>query len=236
MLARGSALIQQPSPRSSNDEVVGDGLDRDDIGNDMCEGDSKYEFIVGLNRRQEPSGDVVAQQEAFVTQGPEVDNSSIMNLQQPLAPLALEIPQDTSLLFDPSWRGNTGEQVQTYQELPTPHSDCLSWFDSFEGSTSTSVAGSHLSRWTDTPYDEQYYYPNSEPFDVGFLDMPGSSDDSKSNEHMEGSGSNTPWKHEKKGSVTLTLSQVDSDVAQEIMGSVLKHSSGLKIRCIVNDG
>jgi hypothetical protein len=45
----------------------------------------------------------------------------------------------------------------------------------------------------------------------------------------------SPGTSRKKGSVTLTLSQVNPDVAHEIMGSVLKHSSELKIRCIIED-
>ena len=78
-------------------------------------------------------------------------------------------------------------------------------------------------------------FQSSEPFETGLFDVPGSNDDSRCNVHVESNGGNTSWEKERKGSVTLTLSQVDADVAQEIMGSVLKHSAGLKIRCIVNE-
>ncbi len=82
---------------------------------------------------------------------------------------------------------------------------------------------------------DEYCFHNSEPFDIGFLDMPGSSDDSSGKRHIESNGRNTTCENEKTGNVTLTLSQVDPDVAQEITGSVLKHSAVLKIRCMVND-
>ena len=82
---------------------------------------------------------------------------------------------------------------------------------------------------------DEHCFHNSEPFDIGFLDMPGSRDDTRSKGHIESNGGNTTWETEKKGSVTLTMRQVDPDVAQEIMGSVLKHSVGLKIQCIVID-
>ena len=81
----------------------------------------------------------------------------------------------------------------------------------------------------------EHCFHNSEPFDIGLFDMPGSSDDSRGKVYIESNGGNTTWENEKKGNVTLTLSQVGADVAQEIMGSVLKHSAGLKIRCVIND-
>lgn len=232
MLARGSVSAQQPSPSSNDDDVVGDGLDRDDDDdNDACDGssDSEYTGSAGLHQPEERSGTAVTQTKAIVAPEPRVDTPISTHFQQPLAPL--EIPQGTGSLFDLNWRGVTG-QVQTYQELPTSRSDCLSWFDPLEGSTST-VAGSQPSWWTKNPMDEHCFH-NSEPFDIGFLDTPGSNDDSQGKGHIESNGGYTTSEKEKQGSVTLTLSQVDSDVAQEIMGSVLKHGAGLKIRCIVN--
>ncbi|MCJ1269494.1 hypothetical protein MMC22_009386 [Lobaria immixta] len=235
MLARRSVSAQQPSLSSIDDDVVGDGSDRDDDDDDdddTCERSSECEYTgsVGLHHPQEPSGTAVTQQETTVAPEPGIDSSSIMHFQQPHAPL--ETPQGTGSFFDPSWTGATG-QVQTYPELPTPGSDCLSWLSPFEVSTST-VTGSQPSWWTKSPMDEHSFH-NSEPFDIGFLDMPRSSDGSRGKGQIESNGENTTWENEKKGSVTLTLSQVDPDVAQEIMGSLLKHSAGLKIRCIVND-
>lgn len=233
MLARASVSAQQSSPSSNNDDVVGDGPDGDDDDDDdACDGSSECEYTgsARLHQPQEPSGTAVTQQETIVAPEPGIDSLSITHIQQPHAPL--KIPQGTGSFFDPNWTGATG-QVQTYQELPTPGSDCLSWTDPFEVSNST-VAGSQPSWWTKSPMDEHCFH-NSKPFDIGFLDMPGSSDDSRDKGHIESNSGNTTWENEKKGSVTLTLSQVDPGVAQEIMGSVLKHSAGLKIRCIVND-
>lgn len=233
MLTRGSVSAQQPSPSSNDDDVVVDGPDGDDDDDDdACDGSSEGEYTgsAGLHQPQEPFGTAVTQQETIIAPEPGIDSPSITHFQQSDAPL--EIPQGTCSFFDPNWTGATG-QVQTYQELPKPGSDHLSWFDPFEVSTST-VAGSKPSWWAKSPMDEHCFH-NAEPFDIGFLDMPGSSDDLRGKGRLESNGRNTTWENEKKGSATLTLSQVDPDVAQEIMGSVLKHSAGLKIRCIVND-
>ena len=100
------------------------------------------------------------------------------------------------------------DKYRLTQKLPTPGSDCLSWLSPFEESTST-VAGSHP-WWIKSPMDEHFFH-NPEPFDLGFLDVPRSSDDS------------------------LILNQVDPNVAHEILGGLFKHSAALKIRCIVND-
>ena len=231
MLARGSVPAQQPSPTSNDDDVVGDGPDGDDDDDDdACDGSSECEYTgsAGQHQPQEPSGTAVTQQETITTPEPGIDSPSITHFQQPHAPLA--IPQGTGAFFGPHWTGATG-QVQSYQELPTPGGESLSRFDSFEVSTST-VAGSQPSWWTKSPMDGHFFH-NSEPLDIGFLDMAGSSDDSRGKGHIE--SGNTTRENEEKGRVTLTLSQVNPDVAQEIMGSVLKHSAGLKIRCIVND-
>lgn len=233
MLARGSVSAQQPSPSSNDDDVIGDGPDRDDDDDDdACDGSSECEYTgsAGLHQPQEPSGTAITQQETIVAPESGIDSPSMTHLRQPHAPL--EIPQNTGSFFDTDRTGATG-QIQTYPELPTPVSDYRSWFNPFEVSTST-VAGSQTSWLTKSPVDE-HCFPNSECFDIGLLDMPGSSDDSRGKGHIESNGGNTTWEYEKKGSVTLTLTQVEPDVAQEIMGSVLKHSAGLKIRCIVND-
>ena len=209
--------------------MVGDGPDGDDDDdNDACDGSSECEYTgsADFHQPQEPSGAAITQQRTTVAPTPGINSSSITHFQPPHA--LLEIPGS---YFDPNWTGATGQVP--YQELPTPGSDCLSWFDALEVST-PSVAGSQPSWWTKSPLDEQYF-PSSEAFDIGLLDMPGSSDDSRGKGRIEREGGNTTRGNQKKGSVTLTLNQVDPDVAQEITGSVLKYGAGLKIRCIVND-
>ena len=235
MLARGSVPVQLPSPSSNDDDVVGGGLDGDDDddnNNDAFDGSSEcgHTDSVGLLQPQEPSETAVTRQETIFTPEPGIDSPIITHFQQSLAPL--EIPQDTGSFFDPDWTGATG-QIQTYPELLTPSSDHLSWLDPLEVSSST-MANSQPSWWTKGPMDEHCFH-NSEPFDIRILDKPRSSDDSRGEGHTKSNGGSTTRENRRKGSVTLTLSQVDPDVAQEITGSVLKHSAGLKIRCIVND-
>ena len=235
MLAGDRVSVQQPSPSSNDDDVVGDRPDEhdDDDDNDACDGSSEYECTgsAEMDQSQEPSGAAVTQQETINVPDCGLDSSSITHFQQPHTPLG--VPQGTGSYFDPNWTDATG-QIQTYQELPTPGSDSLSCFGSFEAASTSTAAGSQPSWWTESPMHEHCFH-NSEPFDIGLFDTPRSSDDSRGKVHVESNGGNTPLENERKASVTLTLSQVDADVAQEIMESVLKHSAGLKIRCIVND-
>lgn len=230
MLARGSISAQKPSPSSNHDDVVGDGPDGgDDNDNDAWDQSSEcgYAGSIGLHQPQEPSGNAITQQKRIVASEPGSDSSSVTHFQQSYTPI--ETAQDTGSFFDLNWKGAAG-QVDNHQELLTPDSNCLSWFDPFKVSAST-VADSW---WTKSPIDEDCFH-NSDPFGIGFPDMPGSSDHSRANGHTESKGKNIARGNEKKGNVTVNLSQVDPDVAQEIMGSVLKHSAILKIRCIVND-
>lgn len=228
MLARRSISTQQPISTSNHDDTVGDGPDRGD-DNDASDGSSEcgYTGSVGLQQSQESFGVTMSQQETIVASEPGIESPSMTHFQQSHTPL--EISQGTGSLFDPDWTGAMG-QLQNSQELPTPDSDCFSQFDPVEISSSV-VADSW---WTKSLLDEDYIR-NSDPFNIGLLDMPESSDGSRDQGHIESKGRYTNWGKEKKGNVTLNLSQVDSDVAQEIMGSVLKHSAILKIRCIVND-
>ena len=235
MLARGSVVAQQPSPSSNDDDLMGGGPDGDDDDDDddgASDGNSESEYTgsAGLRQPHGPSGTSVTQQEPSVVSEPGTDSLSITRFQQ--ARGLMEMPQDSGSIIDPSWTGFAG-QAQTYRELTTPGSNALSWFDPLEVSTST-TAGSQPSWWTKSPVDEHRFH-NSEPFDIGLFGMPGSNDDLKGRGHVESSGRSNTWDNDRKGSVTLTLSQVDPDVAQEIMGSLLKHSAALKIRCIVND-
>ena len=213
--------------------MASEGPGRDDEDdNGTCEGSSESEYTGSAETQGpwEPTGFALTRQQASVAPELEINTPSITHFQQPLTPL--DIPQSTGSLCEMDWTGAAG-QGQTYQELPAPLSDCLSWFDPLDVST-PNIAGSQPSCWTKGPMDEHYFH-NVEPFDTRCLDLPGSSDSPKGKVHSDSNDGNTTRKNEKKGSITLTLSQVDSDVAQEIMGSVLKYSASLKIRCIVND-
>ena len=183
-----------------------------------------------MHQPQEPSGISVTQQETNVASKPTIRAPSITHFQKPRLPLV--IPQSTGAFFDWS-RTNTTGHVETYQELPTPASDCPSWFYPSDISTSA-IANSQPLQHTSSSVEE-HCFRDPEPFDIGFFDTPGSSDEPRDNGHVESNGGNTTMEYQKRGSVILTLCQVDPDIAQEIMSSVLKQSVGLKIRCIVND-
>lgn len=206
-------------------------IDNDDDDDETCDGGSGYESS-SLTRQHQPQdsfGTAVTQQETIIAPGSAIDSPSIMHPQHSRGPV--EIPQDTALFLDPNWTGATG-QVQAPEELPTPSSDNLSWLDPFEVSGSN-MAGSQPYWWTKSSIDERCFQ-SSAPFDTSFLYMPESSDVAKSKGDIERIGVNAAEGNEEKGSVTVTLNKVDPNVAQEIMGSMLKHSGCLKIRCIVN--
>lgn len=210
--------------------MLGDEPDKgSDNDNDMSDGISEFGYTgsVGLQESQEPSGATVTRQETNVASEGGGDSPGITHFQQSNTPLG--IPEGTGSLFDLSWTG-AAEQVQNSQALLTPDSDCFSRFDPLEVSTPT-VADSW---WTNSPIDDDCFR-NPTPLDIALLNVPESSDGSRGQGHIESMGRNDSWGKEKKGNVTLNLSQVDPDVAQEIMGSVLKHSAILKIRCTVND-
>lgn len=231
MLARGPVTAQQPNLSSTNDDdTIGDTADGDDDDDDDDACDESSNFVYASSARmhqpQEPPGISVTPRETNtrVALKPTIRSPSITHFQQPHIPL--EIPQSTGAFFDWS-RTNTPGHVQTYPELPTPASDCPSRF--YPSEVSTSAIANSQPLWHTRSSMEEHCFRDPEPFDIGFFDMPGSSDEPKNNRHIENNGGNTPMESSKKGSVTLTLCQVDPDVAQQIMGSVLKHSEGLKI-------
>lgn len=213
--------------------------EEDDDDEDACDDSSEYDYTGSSELHQAPelSRTAISQQEISISSELKIDGMDIAHFQQPHA--SLETHKGATSMFEPHWTGTTG-QIQTYGELPTPGSDSLSWFNPLE--VTTSQAAASQTPWlARSPMDEQYFQ-NSGPLDIGYFDIPGSKDDSRSKECVENSVSPNAYIHgentrenKKKGSVILTLSQVDPHIAHEIMGSVLKHSAGLKIQCVVND-
>lgn len=151
----------------------------------------------------------------------------------------LMTPDSAGTMFDQNWVGST-ENMQNHQELPVPDNDWLSWYSPFEGSSST-ASGSQFPWWENGPVD-QHCFPSSVSSDAGIFEVAGRVGDINGMGGLESNihasigmhSGDTVLENEQKGSATLTLDQVDPNVAHEIMGSMLKHSAGLKIRCVVN--
>ncbi|KAK0382419.1 hypothetical protein CLIM01_00232 [Colletotrichum limetticola] len=149
-----------------------------------------------------------------------------------LAVPALELPGTTFNMFDPSC---------------TPDSDWMSWLNSLENDTSVSLK-SRPSWWDEGLTDQSYFDDSSYgSFDVNTAGISDTIHISRARKRVKGEtspraslGPMTPAENPSKdngqmGLVTLSLDQVDPIIANEIIGSVMKHSAGLKINCTVNN-
>ncbi|KAL9095876.1 MAG: hypothetical protein Q9165_001873 [Trypethelium subeluteriae] len=242
-LSRRPTPAQQPSPPSDDEDMVnggpqgGHGEEEDDEDASDDGSECRYTVLSELHQAQNPSSTAMAEQEMSISSELKVDPISIAHFQQPHA--HLEAHLTTNSIFEPHWSG-TARQDQTYEELSTPYSGSPTWFNALEA-TASNAAASQISWFAKSATDEQMFQAH-DILDDGYLDIPGSKERPSSKEHVESSASTCAYAHgetarevKQKGSVTLTLNQVDPYIAHEIIGSVLKHSAGLKIQCIVND-
>ncbi|KXH44028.1 hypothetical protein CSIM01_12181 [Colletotrichum simmondsii] len=153
-----------------------------------------------------------------------------------LAVPALELPGTTFNMFDQSCIG-TSDHSSGNSAIQTPDSDWMSWLNSLETDTSVSLE-SRPSWWDEGPTDQSYFHDSS----YGSLDvnMAGISDtchSSRARKRVKGETSpraslgpvaraETPSKDNgQMGLVTLSLDQVDPIIANEIIGSVMKHNT-----------
>ncbi|KAI9667685.1 MAG: hypothetical protein M1821_000502 [Bathelium mastoideum] len=232
-LSRGSVATQQPSPNGddmSNDEPQRD--EREALDDDDDAHDNTIEFDLAA------SSDAMAPHDISISSNFKMDDAmGIAQFQQPHSVSVTQI--GTGSRFEPRLT-DTARQVQVFGELPTPVSETLSWFDPLETTTPHGVASQ--TSWLGKSTMDQPLFQTPGFSDIGCFDVPGSRGESRSVECLEKSSNTSAYihsenagEHRKKGSVTLTLSRVDPYIAQEIMGSVLKHSAGLKIQCVVDD-
>ncbi|KAI9677124.1 MAG: hypothetical protein M1822_008233 [Bathelium mastoideum] len=232
-LSRGSVAAQQPSPNV--DDMSNDGPQRDERG-EVDDDDDAHDNTIEFDLTG--SSDAMALQDISISSDYKIDDA--MGTAQFQEPPSISVTQiSTSSMFEPQLT-DTARQVQIYGELPTPASETLSWFDPLETTTPHGVASQ--TSWSGKSTMDEPLFQNSGFCDIGCFDVPGNRGESRSVGCVENSSNTSAYihnenagEHRKKGSVTLTLSQVDPYIAQEIMGSVLKHSAGLKIQCVVND-
>ncbi|KAG7084149.1 hypothetical protein JMJ78_0009588 [Colletotrichum scovillei] len=163
-----------------------------------------------------------------------------------LAVPALELPSTTFNMFDPSCIG-TSDHSSGNSAIQTPDSDWMSWLNSLETDTSVSLE-SRPPWWDEGPIDQSYFHDSSYgSFDVNTAGISDTIHISRARKRVKGETSpraslgpvtraeNTSKDNGQMGLVTLSLDQVDPIIANEIIGSVMKHSAGLKINCTVNN-
>ncbi|KAJ9302073.1 hypothetical protein DTO271G3_939 [Paecilomyces variotii] len=212
---------QLQTPGSNEDEMV---LCRDENADDNTSDDrSECEYTDGRDIPVDPDLGV--------------GSSSVAGFQHTHGSLTTAYSAGTT--FGQNWAGTTN-YMQHHQEPPVPDNDWLSWCSPFEGSSPTT--SSSQIPWLENGPAAQHCFPSSILSDTGVFEVSGNSGLINS---MGGLGSNMDTstrmhdgdmflENGQKGNITLTLDQVDPNVAHEIMGSVLKQSTGLKIRCVVN--
>ncbi|KAK1635918.1 hypothetical protein BDP81DRAFT_43638 [Colletotrichum phormii] len=160
---------------------------------------------------------------------------------------ALELPGSTFNMFDPSCIGNSDLSSINSASL-TPDTDWTSWLNSLEADTS--VSPDSRPSWWDEGSTEQHYFHDSgygSSIDVKMAGIPDSNHSPRARKRVKGEASpsaslrpgaraENPLKDNvQMGLITLSLDQVDPIIANEIIGSVLKHGAGLKINCTVNN-
>jgi hypothetical protein len=148
------------------------------------------------------------------------------------------IPNSAAAILDQSWFGSATE-MQNQQRLSVPYDDWLSWSNPFEGSPLT-TSGSQLPWWENSPADQHCFPSSVSPLvevcvggkveNISSTGGPGVNVDAS----IEMQAGDAVLRNEQKGSVTLTLNGVDPNVAHEIMGSILKHSAGLRVQYVFN--
>ncbi|KAJ5598870.1 hypothetical protein N7537_008954 [Penicillium hordei] len=149
------------------------------------------------------------------------------------------IPNSANTILDQSWFG-CATNMQNQQGLSVPHNDCLSWSDPFQVSSLTS-SGSQFPWWENGTADH-HGFPSSVSSHAAVCEVGGKAEDISSmggpgayvDASIEMQGGDAVLENERKGSVILTLNEVDPTVAHEIIGSILKHSAGLRVRYVFN--
>lgn len=141
--------------------------------------------------------------------------------------------------LDQWWVGSTSD-IHNDQGGIISGTDWVPWSSNFEQSPSIVSASEGL--WGEEGFPDQSCFFDPQPSGVDLYEFSGRCGGTGDMEYAGGDvdgsipiqQSESSLGKERKGSVTLTLDQVDPTVAHEIMGSMLKHSAGLKVRYIFN--
>ncbi|KAK1657133.1 hypothetical protein BDP55DRAFT_686730 [Colletotrichum godetiae] len=235
------------SPGGNDEEESCDG-DGDDVSDEGFEseltdsrGKQKHQLLINM--------DLLSEEPVEATELGAA--STIMSdYQQPhtfLEVPALELPGSAFNMFDPSCIGNSDHSSANSASL-TPDTDWTSWLNSLEADTS--VSPDSRPSWWDEGSTEQHYFHDSgygSSIDVNMASISHSNHGPRARKHVKGEASprasvrpvartEDPLRDNgQMGLITLSLDQVDPIIANEIIGSVLKHSAGLRINCTVNN-
>ncbi|ETS86537.1 hypothetical protein PFICI_00365 [Pestalotiopsis fici W106-1] len=217
--------IQPPSPNRDLDPTIGKLADADageesenDDGSTHNE-HSEHNAVDSLvpQNHQVIQGSVV---EHYAITAPEsMDCNSIERLRYAVP--SSDAGQGIQEPLGFGWTGSQ-EHLQSNSDLLTPESACISWLDPFQASVASNFASPQYQWWSGTPTDE-LGFQNTESLDLGYFSLP------------EGDGNPS-----SRESVQDSLDLVDDsphdnpDVARRIIGSVLEHGEGHKIRYSFN--
>ncbi|KAK2037947.1 hypothetical protein LZ31DRAFT_155467 [Colletotrichum somersetense] len=252
----------QSLPDAIDEEMAKNGPDGDDEGEENCNGDGDNSFDEGSESELTDSSgkqkhqflmdmDLLAEEPVKAAELGAA-HTIVANYQHShtsrVAP-ALDLQGNiisTLEMFDPS-PIDTPDHSSANSVSPTPDSDWISWPNSLDADTSV-WPDSGPSWWDEGPAGQNclhdFGYGGSDFNMAGISDgnhSPGARNRVKAPTSPRASP--RPGTRAEKprrdsgpmGLVTLSLDQVDPIIANEIIGSVLKHSAGLKINCIINN-
>ncbi|KAL0779162.1 hypothetical protein CaCOL14_003646 [Colletotrichum acutatum] len=256
--ANGSNSSLQSLPETNDDEIAnnnpngndeeescdGDGDDVSDEGSESeltdSSGNQKHQLLIDISLLSEEPVEATELGAASAIM-PNYRHSDTF-----LAVPALELPGSTFNIFDPTCM-RTSDHSSVNSAIRTPDSDWMSWLNSLETDTSVSP-DTRPSWWDEGPTDQNYFHDSS--YGSSDVNMAGISDSihsPRARKRVKGEASpraslgpvaraEYPSRDNgQMGLVTLSLDQVDPIIANEIIGSVMKHSAGLKINCTVNN-
>lgn len=216
-------MSRNPSPTIAEYDTVGEDLERNEHENsdvELYDGSSESDETGSgsIYHPQTPSEMIIGQPQ---TSASSASCLASPRFQQPLTPMTMN--DAGNACPDLSWSGSTAH-LQPYSELSTPNSDAILSLDPLQPKPSS---------WLHTTFIDEDMFDKENILDFEMFDMPGLCNDS--NDAVQGEIDDSAIQNKDGGNVTVTLTQVDPDIAMEIMGSVLKYSKRLKIQCIVND-
>jgi hypothetical protein len=226
--------VLEAGPSAKNESPITQQLDGDPEDDDEVFVDENEDFCMDLDHQSStPSSAESIDFEAT----PELDPG-----RSPHLPLMLpQIAKDPSLGSEWDWENLTSQSLlQQQQQTWQTNLGTQSWFQPLGDAAPLSTPQhSHVDFLTPDALSDQRF-----DFNVLDHDIFGSlyKSQAQSTDATAPSIEFSPVPHEsassldsgdRKGSVTVILNQVDAEVAQEIIGGVLRHNSNLTIRLLV---
>ncbi|KAK9414371.1 putative Carrier domain-containing protein [Seiridium unicorne] len=244
---RNRSLLLERRSRNKTVKQLNPSHDVDHTVGKHADGSERYEFKNDDNNTRDDHSDYATPDSLMPQLPPEITRGSLVkHYTTPAAePMGchgaerLRYPQRPSNVTQGvheslglGWTGSV-EHSQPHPELLTPEDIRMSWLDPFQASAS-SLTSPQYPWWSGTPTEELNFH-NPGSLDMGLFSLPetntvlsGRESIHDSLDVVEGPSHDESGRDDDgRGSITLTLDQVDPVVARRIIGSVLEHSAAI---------